>query len=475
MSGTITSFPAASVLVSGQSIIGKSTSGAGICAELSPSDVRTLIGAQSSDATLTALAAVTTAADKLVYATGADTFATTDLTAFARTILDDADAATVLSTIGAQAALVSGTNIKTINNQSLLGSGNITISGAADLSAIEAPIGHLGGGEVLVVQPDNPGGAKFWLRNGDQLNTNDTVYGSYNPTAQFGYNTQGSLYDPTRNGIAEHFEAAWCQDQGGGRGEECVVERHTVWKPCVASVPTGANVEVRLASYTIRAGNRMNGDPIIVASQQVPALIDYYMHVGQFALRNIHDTNDATKTYFQSFPGQTQLVGIGNKRVFLEISEANATYTVQNITNIIMPFLQVSGSLTGSTLDATSTSLTAIESEGGMLLKKMAASYQSLGAYWYGLLGASEPDGIGGCMQLYGKVLGSIFEPHVRMGGDAAVPMWYSRRTSSAANPTTTQLPSANMMCVHTNTSNSKRFLAINDGGTIVGVELTAL
>lgn len=413
---TITAFPAASVLVSGQSIIGKSTSGAGICSELAPSDVRTLIGAQ--------------------------------------------------------ATLVSGTSIKTINGTSVLGAGNLTVD--ADLSAIEDPIGHLGGGEVLVVDPDNPGGAKFWLRNGDQLNTNDTVYGSYNPTAQFGYNTQsGTLYDPTRNGIAEHFEAAWCQDQGAGRGEECVVERHTVWKPCVASVPTGANVEMRLASYTIRAGNRMNGDPILIDDVQVPALIDYYMHVGTFALRNIHDTNDATKTYFQSFPGQTQLVGIGNKRIFLEISEANATYTAENITNIIMPFLQVNGALSGSTLDATSTSITAIESEGGMLLKKMAASYQSLGAYWYGLLGASEPDGIGGCMQLYGKVLGAIFEPHVRMGGDTAVPLWYSRRTSSTSTPTTTELPSANMMCIHTNTSDSKVYLAINDGGTIKKVELT--
>lgn len=56
---------------------------------------------QPLDATLTALAGVTTAADKMIYATGADAFATTDLTAFARTVLDDADAATALATLGA--------------------------------------------------------------------------------------------------------------------------------------------------------------------------------------------------------------------------------------------------------------------------------------------------------------------------------------------------------------------------------------
>lgn len=67
------------------------------------------IGAQAAgsyqplDATLTAIAGVTTAADKMIYATGADTFATTTVSAFARTVLDDANAATVRTTIGAQA------------------------------------------------------------------------------------------------------------------------------------------------------------------------------------------------------------------------------------------------------------------------------------------------------------------------------------------------------------------------------------
>lgn len=63
---------------------------------------------QPLDATLTALAGVTVAADQLIYATGADAFTTASLTSFARTLLDDATQGAMQTTLG----LVPGTNVQ---------------------------------------------------------------------------------------------------------------------------------------------------------------------------------------------------------------------------------------------------------------------------------------------------------------------------------------------------------------------------
>lgn len=63
---------------------------------------------QAADPFLTSIALLGTAADKMIYTTGVDTAAETPLTAFARTILDDANQGAVQSTL----ALVPGTNIQ---------------------------------------------------------------------------------------------------------------------------------------------------------------------------------------------------------------------------------------------------------------------------------------------------------------------------------------------------------------------------
>lgn len=63
---------------------------------------------QTLDATLTALAGVTTGADKLPYFDGTDTATTTTLTAAARTVLDDATVGDMVNTLGGATATGTG-------------------------------------------------------------------------------------------------------------------------------------------------------------------------------------------------------------------------------------------------------------------------------------------------------------------------------------------------------------------------------
>lgn len=62
------------------------------------------VNVQAYDPALLSIAGLTTSANQMIYATASDTYATASLTVFARTILDDADAATARTTLGSAAS-----------------------------------------------------------------------------------------------------------------------------------------------------------------------------------------------------------------------------------------------------------------------------------------------------------------------------------------------------------------------------------
>lgn len=99
---------------------------------------------QASDATLTALAGLATAADKLIYATGSDTFATTDLSTFARTLIDDADASTARGTLGLGTMATQAASNVSITGGSITGITDLAIAdGGTGASTAAAAFANL--------------------------------------------------------------------------------------------------------------------------------------------------------------------------------------------------------------------------------------------------------------------------------------------------------------------------------------------
>lgn len=89
------------VLAGNGDFIVKVNTGGTALESISNASVLTLIGGQPLDTDLSAIAALSSAADKMPYATGGGTWALATLSSFARTLLDDATAVIARATLGA--------------------------------------------------------------------------------------------------------------------------------------------------------------------------------------------------------------------------------------------------------------------------------------------------------------------------------------------------------------------------------------
>lgn len=96
---------------------------------------------QAYDAGLQSIAGLTTSANQLIYTTAADTYTTTSLSSYGRSLIDDADAATARSTLGlgtlaTQSGTFSGTTSGTnTGDQTITLTGDVTGTGTGSFAA----------------------------------------------------------------------------------------------------------------------------------------------------------------------------------------------------------------------------------------------------------------------------------------------------------------------------------------------------
>ena len=186
---------------------------------------------QPLDATLTALAGVTAAANQLIYATGSDAFATTSLTSFGRSLIDDADAATARTTLGLGTAAVQSDDRYAHRSNNL-----------SDLASVSTARSNLGLGNV-----DNTSDVNKSVASAAQLTTARSINGTnFNGTGNITTNSWGTsrtiTIGSTGKSVNGSADASWSLTEIGAAAASHTHDASAITTGTVAvsRLPTGS-------------------------------------------------------------------------------------------------------------------------------------------------------------------------------------------------------------------------------------------
>ena len=162
--GTIATQAANSVSITGGSITGITDLAVadGGTGASTAANARTNLGlvigtdVQAQNAALSSIAGLTTLADRSIYTTASNTYAVYTLSAFARTFLDDANAAAVQSTLGLGTMATQNANLVAITGGSVTGITDITVAdGGTGASTAAGARTNLGLGTISTQDANN--------------------------------------------------------------------------------------------------------------------------------------------------------------------------------------------------------------------------------------------------------------------------------------------------------------------------------